>query len=99
MDLFPKPFYLSMMNCIDTVPHEWGMNVAPLMRCESGFRQDETTHKSNSSGSRYHTISGRLEDGSREVKCSVIIPQNGLCAGKKNSKRQKNGGPSRFSGT
>ena len=68
-----------------------GYERAPLMGCESGFRQDETTHKSNSSGSRYHTISGRLEDGSREVKCSVIIPQNGLCAGKKNLKRQKNG--------
>ena len=72
--------------------HEWGMNVLHLWGCESGFRQDETTHKSNSSGSRYHTILGRLEDGSRErVKCGVIIPQNGLCAGKKNLKRQKNG--------
>ncbi len=48
-----------------------GYERAPLMGCESGFRQVETTHKSNSSGSRYHTILGRLEDGSRE-RLSVV---------------------------
>ena len=45
-----------------------GYERAPLMGSESGFRQDETTHKSNSSGSRYHTILAILEVGSREVK-------------------------------
>lgn len=69
-----------------------GYERAPLMGCESGFRQDETTHKIKFIGL---TLPYYLRDiGSwkqREVKCGVIIPQNGLCAGKKNLKRQKNG--------
>ncbi|ELX68062.1 hypothetical protein [Prevotella nigrescens] len=80
-----------MMNCIGTVPHEWGMNVLHLWGAKAVSGKMKQPIKSNSSGSRYHTILGILEVGSREVKCGVIIPRNGLCAGKKNLKRQKNG--------